>query len=131
METRPALAAPFIPQSTPRADPAPVRGAVATDLAVPQAVAAQAGAEQTRWRKARSEQHEATEPFKDHHVITDRETGDLVFQVIDPVTFTVVTQTPNEQILKLRAYLDTLDHMRAVREAGNEGPEAHHTDASA
>jgi uncharacterized FlaG/YvyC family protein len=42
-------------------------------------------------------------------VTTDRETGDLVYQVIDPESRAVVSQYPYEAVLKLRAYLQQVE----------------------
>jgi len=115
METRPSIAlAPSAPPPA-RPDPLPVREAVRTDLAVPQAVSAMAGAEQAStaslkrpaaFRDGRAEPLPAP---KESLMETDKETGDLIYKVIDPETRKVVTQYPAEALLRLRAYIRAED----------------------
>lgn len=105
MDTRLTSAVPYPSVAPARHDAAPVREAVRTDLAPPVAVAAQAGAEQTRWSRDRRSGAPQGEPRHESSIDTDRETGDLVYRVIDPETRATVSQFPYESILKLRAYL--------------------------
>jgi hypothetical protein len=123
METRLTNAVPYAPQAPARVEAAPVRQAVRTDLSPPQAVAAQVGAEQTRWQK---DHKKGPEPIRrqESMVTTDRETGDLVYQIIDPASRTVISQTPHETILKLRAYLKTAENAREEAQAAATPPAA-------
>jgi hypothetical protein len=114
METRLPSGIPNASASAPRVETAPVRSAVKTDLAPPVAVSAQAGAEQTRWTRDQRKL-EAPGSFKrnESSIETDRETGDLIYKVVDPETRATVAQYPYESLLKLRAYIKHAD------EAGN------------
>ena len=87
-----------------RLDTAPVRAAVRTDLVPPQAVAAQAGAEQSRFGR-KDNQSSAGTPNTSSSYDLDRETGELVYRVIDQETSDVLSQYPYQSILQLRAYL--------------------------
>lgn len=106
MDTRVTGAVPHLSPPSVRTETAPVRNAVKTDLAPPVAVSAQAGAEQSRWAKdqRRAEIAQTTKRIESS-IETDRETGDLVYKVIDPETRTIVSQYPYESLLKLRAYI--------------------------
>ena len=115
METRSATAVPFVPQAPARVETAPVREAVRTDLNPPKAVAAQVGADQTRWQKSRSGDDPAKSEPRKSSVTTDRDTGDLVYQVLDPGTRAVLVQTPHESILKLRAYIAKAERQHEKR----------------
>jgi hypothetical protein len=113
METRPSTAVPFVPQAPVRAEAAPVREAVRTELPIPQAVSAQVGAEKTRWQ--RTPDPAAKRPSEERPrstVSRDSATGDLVYQVLDPGTRAVLVQTPHESILKLRAYIHSAERQR-------------------
>jgi hypothetical protein len=91
-----------------RADAAPVRAAVRTELAVPQAVSAQVGAEQTRFgRKGQSSPGEEKRTAASFDV--DRETGELIYKVVDKETHSVLSQYPYDSLLKLRAYIRSQD----------------------
>jgi hypothetical protein len=110
MDTRLTNSVPYPSLAPVRPEAAPVRNAVRTDLAPPQAVAAQAGAEQTRFsRNARRDASGGETIRNESSVTTDRETGDLVYQVIDPESRAVVSQYPYEAVLKLRAYLQQVE----------------------
>ncbi|CAN1545733.1 hypothetical protein MCEMSEM23_01955 [Rhabdaerophilaceae bacterium] len=83
----------------------PVRQAVPTELAAPEAVSAQAGAD-----KARSHQRDnRKEPGLPKQTVSscdiDRETGALVYQLLDKDTSAVIDQYPYDSLLRLRAYL--------------------------
>ncbi len=107
MDTRLTTAVPHMPLAPARLDTAPVRAAVRTDLPTPVAVAAQAGAEQSRWQRdrMRDERNGGTPKPTESLIETDRETGDLVYKTIDPETRETITQYPYESLLKLRAYV--------------------------
>jgi hypothetical protein len=91
-----------------RVDAAPVRAAVRTELAVPQAVSAQVGAEQARFgRKGHSNPGEEKRTASSFDV--DRETGELIYKVIDKETSSVVSQYPYDSLLRLRAYIRSQD----------------------
>lgn len=107
MDTRLTSAVPHMPIATGRHDAAPVREAVRTDLAPPVAVAAQVGAEQARW--TRDQRSPDITRRRESSIETDRETGDLVYKVIDPETRATVAQYPYESLLRLRAYIKTAD----------------------
>lgn len=91
-----------------RVDAAPVRAAVRTDLVPPQAVAAQAGAEQTRFGRKDQSSSESSKHTKAAFDI-DRETGELIYKVIDKDTKSVLSQYPYDSLLKLRAYIRSQD----------------------
>lgn len=95
------------PSAAPtRVEAAPVRAAVRTDLVPPQAVAAQAGAEQTRFgRRDPQPQNAGAGKNTASSFDLDRETGELIYKVIDQETQSVLSQYPYASILQLRAYL--------------------------
>ncbi|HRE21788.1 MAG TPA: hypothetical protein PKW21_12260 [Rhabdaerophilum sp.] len=106
MDTRLSQGAPTISQAPVRVEAAQVRAAVQTELAPPVAVSAQVGAEQARWsRDQRRVEAQAAQRRNESSIETDRETGDLIYKVVDPETRATVTQYPYESILKLRAYI--------------------------
>lgn len=92
-----------------RLDAAPVRAAVRTDLVPPQAVAAQAGAEQSRFGRKDNQNSAGTDKHTASSFDVDRETGELVYKVIDQETSSVLSQYPYASILQLRAYLRSQD----------------------
>ena len=86
------------PQPLVRPEPAPVREAVATDLAPAQSVTAASGADAPR--------HDAT-PAPDAQVrkiVLDAHSREVIFQVLDADSGRVVRQIPDEALLRLRAY---------------------------
>lgn len=90
--------------SPARIDTAPVRQAVRTELAAPQAVSAQSGADQSRFnRDRRSEPGSSKQTVSSYDI--DRETGALVYRVLDKNSATVMDQYPYYSLLRLRAYL--------------------------
>jgi hypothetical protein len=115
METRSSTAVPFVPQAPARVETAPVREAVRTDLNPPKAVSAQVGAEKSRWQRNRNEDDSEAAKQRKSSVTTDRDTGDLVYQVLDPGTRAVLVQTPHESILKLRAYIAKAERQHEKR----------------
>ncbi len=86
-----------------------MRRAVVTELPVPKSVTAQVGADQVRGQKAKQALAEAAGRRRPA-IVTDRDTGDLVYQVIDPHSRAVLFQSPHEAILKLRAYIARTEH---------------------
>jgi flagellar protein FlaG len=83
----------------PDAAPAPVREAVATDLAPAQSVTASTGADASR--------HDSGRAAQDAHVrkvILDAHSREVIFQVLDESSGRVVRQVPDEAMLRLRAY---------------------------
>jgi hypothetical protein len=111
MDTRLSSTTSLPPIAVTRADPAPVRNAVQTDLAPPIAISAQVGSEKTRWAKdpRKQEQSPGNKRQNESSIETDRETGDLVYKIIDPTTRATVSQYPYESLLKLRAYIKSTD----------------------
>lgn len=91
-----------------RLDTVPVRAAVRTEMVPPQAVTAKAGAEQAKFgRKDPSRTNETRQT--DASFDLDRETGELIYKVIDKETQGVVSQYPYDSLLKLRAYIRAQD----------------------
>jgi hypothetical protein len=111
METRITNTVPVASLATARHEAAPVRDAVRTDLNPPAAISAQVGAEQVRWTRdgRSSEGRRPGEKTYESSIETDRETGDLVYKIIDPETRAVMSQYPYESLLKLRAYIRNVD----------------------
>jgi len=113
MDTRVSNQLPPMPVSNTRIDPPSVRSAVPTDLPVPAAISAQVGSEQTRW--SRSNRKDGPEagllPRSESSFELDRETGDLIYKVIDPESRTTVMQYPYESTLRLRAYIRAEDDL--------------------
>ncbi|KAF0230476.1 MAG: hypothetical protein FD175_1592 [Beijerinckiaceae bacterium] len=109
MDTRLTSAVPHMPIATGRQDAAPVREAVRTELAAPVAVSAQVGAEQSRWNRDRRFAEAGMPKPRESSIETDRETGDLVYKVIDAETRATVAQYPYESLLKLRAYIKSTE----------------------
>jgi hypothetical protein len=91
-----------------RVDAAPVRAAVRTDLVPPQAVSAQVGAEQSRFSRREQPGMESLKHTRAAFDV-DRETGELIYQVIDKDTQSVLSQYPYDSLLKLRAYIKSQD----------------------
>lgn len=105
MDTRLTNVAAPIPINTSRSDLGAPKAAVRTELSPPVAVAAQAGAEQSRFgRDRRSDASNGKQHFESS-LDFDRETGDLIYRVIDPSSRTTIAQYPYEGLLKLRAYI--------------------------
>lgn len=95
-----------------RPDPAPVREAVATDLAPAQSVTASNGAEASR--------HDTAHAAQDAHVrkiILDAHSREVIYQVLDATSGRVVRQIPEEAVLRLRAYTRALTEGRSPNEA--------------
>jgi hypothetical protein len=109
MDTRLTTKVPVMSVGVSRPEAAPVRQAVTTDLPPPAAVSAQVGADQTRWDRRRAESEPGFPKKHTNTIERDRDTGDLVYKVIDPETRVTVTQYPYEATLKLRAYIKAVD----------------------
>lgn len=92
-----------------RVEAAPARTAVRTDLAPPKAVTAQAGSEQVRQNRDRRDPPTAGSKQTSSYDI-DRETGELIYKVIDQDTQSVLAQYPYEGLLKLRAYIKSVEN---------------------
>jgi hypothetical protein len=108
METRATQPVSAVPLAPARLDAAPVRAAVRTDLTPPKAVSAQAGSEQTRFSRDRRSEDPSDRQTKSSFAV-DRETGELVYQVIDQETENVLSQYPYDSLLRLRAYIRSND----------------------
>ena len=76
--------------------------AVATELPAPKSVTA---AETT----SRARTDLPASPAVSRQVVVDQAAAAIVFQVVDDLTNTVVTQFPDEAVLRRRAYFRTLD----------------------
>jgi hypothetical protein len=91
-------AAPVVPPVS-----AAAQKAVATELPASQSVtAADAGG------SARSDSQPSSASLS-HQVIIDRDAASIVYQVVDNRTSQVVTQFPDEAVLRRRAYFHTLE----------------------
>ena len=84
--------------SIARPDPAPVRQAVATDLAPAQSVTASTNADAAR-HDAQSAQDSNV-----RKIILDAHSREVIYQVVNAESGRVVRQVPDEAILRLRAY---------------------------
>jgi hypothetical protein len=117
MDTRLSGSVPVASVGTGRSDPVPVRQAVHTDLPPPAAISAQVGADQTRWSKDRRPKETGPDISKkfESSIELDRETGDLIYKVVDPETRKAVSQYPYEATLKLRAYIRAVDELGGKR----------------
>ena len=80
-----------------------IRAAVPTQLPPSQSVTAVGPSTATR-----NDPQDVSE-FVSHQAYFDRAAGELVFQVINGRTDQVVTQFPDEAVLRRRAYFHTLD----------------------
>ncbi|HLX18094.1 MAG TPA: hypothetical protein VKS24_23130 [Bradyrhizobium sp.] len=92
------VATPIVPAAGDAA-----RGAVATQLPPNQTVTAPDASASTR-----NDLQDSTE-FVSHQAFFDRAAGSFVFQIVDSRTDQVVTQFPDEAVLRRRAYYHTLD----------------------
>lgn len=117
MDTRLTIGSPYPPVLPHRAEPVPVAGAVKTDLPIPAAVSAQVGAEQARWHKdPHADTPGMTTPRPPENTIeVDRDTGDLVYKLIDPATKATIVQYPYEAILRLKAYLQAQEKIQSAK----------------
>jgi hypothetical protein len=102
-----------------RLDSAPVREAVATDLAPAQSVTAANGAEAPR--------HDSAPAVQDGNVrkiILDAHSREVIYQVLDVSSGQVVRQVPDEAMLRLRAYTRAVADGRTPSEASRADLEA-------
>ena len=88
------------PTSIARPDPAPVRQAVATDLAPAQSVTASTNTDAAR--------HDPAQDSNVRKIILDAHSREVIFQVLDADSGRVVRQIPDEAMLRLRAYTRAL-----------------------
>ena len=95
-----------------RTDPAPVREAVATDLAPAQSVTAATGADASRHDSAR-----AAQDAQVRKVILDAHSREVIYQVLDVSSGRVVRQVPDEALLRLRAYTRAVADGQSPNEA--------------
>lgn len=111
MDTRLNGVSPVTSAAPARIEAAPVRQAVRTELPAPNAVAAQAGVEQSRWNRSRALDVSALpHPVGlQTSVAIEPQSGDFIFRLIDPASGTAILQYPSESIMKLRAYVRTLE----------------------
>jgi hypothetical protein len=98
------LAAPMLQPASPAADEA-----VATELPAPQSVAAADASPRLRHDTESAGDHLS------HHVILDRDAALVVYQVVDNRTSLVVTQYPEQAVLRRRAYFRALNLAKAER----------------
>lgn len=85
-----------------RPDPAPVRQAVATELAAPKAVTAANDA-------ARAPGADLQKTNLTREIFIDAQMREVIFRVIDERSRRVVRQVPDEALLRMRAYNKALD----------------------
>ncbi len=86
----------------PRPDSAPVRQAVATELAAPKAVTA--AVDSARPQSTTLQQ----QPMLTREVFIDAQTREVIFRVIDERSRRVVRQVPDQALLRMRAYNQAL-----------------------
>lgn len=102
-----------------RPDAAPVRDAVATELAPAKSVTAANGADAAR--------HDPVQSTPDSHVrkiILDAHSREVIYQVVDAGSGQVVRQVPDEAMLRLRAYTRAMAQGRTPNEAAQADIEA-------
>jgi hypothetical protein len=102
-----------------RPEPAPVKQAVATDLAPAQSVTASNGAEASR--------QDPVQTAQDAHVrkiILDAHSREVIYQIVDAGSGRVVRQVPEEAMLRLRAYTRALAQGLTPNEAAQTDIEA-------
>src|ERR1044072_1761408 len=104
--------------SIARPDPAPVRQAVATDLAPAQSVTASSNAEAAR-HDAQSAQDSNV-----RKIIIDAHSREVIFQVVNAESGRVVRQVPEEAMLRLRAYTRAIAQGQTPNEAARADIEA-------
>ena len=85
-----------------RPDPAPVREAVATDLAASQSVTAAADVARVRNDATTAQQAQSRE------IVLDPHNREVIYRVVDVRSGQVVRQVPDEAMLRLRAYTRAL-----------------------
>ena len=104
--------------SIARPDPAPVRQAVATDLAPAQSVTASTNADAAR-NDAQSAQESNV-----RKIILDAHSREVIFQVVNEQSGRVVRQIPDEAMLRLRAYTRAIAQGQTPNEAAQADLEA-------
>jgi uncharacterized FlaG/YvyC family protein len=93
-----------------RPDPAPVRQAVATDLAPSKSVTASTNADAAR-HDAQSAQDNVRK------IVLDAHSREVIYQVLDADSGRVVRQIPDEAMLRLRAYTRAIAQGNSPNEA--------------
>ena len=63
---------------------------------------------------------DTSNPALSHQVILDPEAASLVYRVVDDRTDNVVSQYPEDAVLRRRAYFHALDALKAERAFGSE-----------
>ncbi len=106
------------PTNIARPDAAPVRQAVATDLAPAQSVTASTNANAAR-HDAQSAQDSNV-----RKIILDAHSREVIFQVVNANSGRVVRQIPDEAILRLRAYTRAIAQGQTPNEAAQADIEA-------
>jgi flagellar protein FlaG len=96
-----------------RPEAAPVREAVATQLAAAQSVTAAADTAASRNNTA----HAKFAPSQSRDVILDAQSREVIFRVVDVRSGRVVRQVPDEAIMRLRAYNRALASGKSPLEA--------------
>lgn len=86
-----------VPAAQPRPDTASVRQAVQTQLAAPKAVTAANDS-------ARPPRADFQHPTLTREVFVDAQTREVIFRLVDERSRRVVRQTPDEALLRMRAY---------------------------
>jgi flagellar protein FlaG len=101
-----------------RPEPAPVREAVATDLAPAQSVTAATGAEAPRHDPASAADSQVRK------IVLDAHSREVIYQVLDADSGRVVRQVPDEALLRLRAYVRAVAQGQRPAEANRADIEA-------
>jgi hypothetical protein len=102
-----------------RPESAPVREAVATDLAPAQSV--------TAANTAQAPRHDSAPALQDGNVrkiILDAHSREVIYQVLDVSSGQVVRQVPDEAMLRLRAYTRAVADGQSPNEASQADIEA-------
>src|SRR5262245_54495052 len=93
--------------------PAPVRGAVATDLAPAQTVTAAAGA-------TAAHNDAANTPFEQpttNDIVIDPATREVIYRVVDVRSNRVVRQVPDQALLRMKVYTRAIANGESPNEA--------------
>ena len=101
-----------------RPEPAPVREAVATELASAKTVTAAAGADAPR-----NNAH-AAHDTQVRKIVLDAHSREVIYQVLDAGSGRVVRQVPDEAMLRLRAYTRAIADGRTPNQASRADLEA-------
>jgi flagellar protein FlaG len=117
-----ARAAPISPLNVPhRAETLAAAGAVRTDLPPEAAVQQLAEADAVRFEpsdgaQARAKVDAALRTMIERHIEIDPKTREVVYQIVDSESGEVIRQTPDQALLRLRAYArEMLEQIEAAR----------------